>query len=216
MGQRDRSPYHVGTIRAHFEAERHREAQPFTTVLGASNLPWLRYEWIWEKSNVSNYLNAHHQPMRQHETVLVFSPKPKATYNAQGLIAVQKTIKQAVNSTTNYGKHGGTIEQEWTNWPTTLLEIESRTTKTHPTEKPVELMEYLVRTHSNPGDMVLDNCMGSGTTGIACINSGRDFIGYELDPTYFAMAQDRIENHVYKKTDKLADLFDYDDEETAA
>lgn len=168
-------------------------AQPFSSVLVTSNLKDFKYEWIWVKSKITGVLNAKKMPVRKHEQVLVFSTAP-TIYNAQGLIACSVArLDKVAHSSENYGKRGGVAyTQDWTNWPRDVLEIASEGLTVHPTQKPVALMEYLVRTYTNEGDTVLDNCMGSGTTGVACMQSGRSFIGMEQDSAYFRVACDRI------------------------
>ena len=182
-------------------------SQPFTTALAASNLHWFKYEWIWEKSSAGDCMNAKNKPMKKHENLLVFSQGTTANgsprrmlYNPQGLAPASKK-----RSGTDYGITGGTFKiprpshkpytQTLTGYPTSILKFNNDAEKLHPTQKPVALMEYLIRTYTNEGDTVLDNCMGSGTTGIACLNTGRDFIGMEKDPEYFALAQKRILKH---------------------
>lgn len=166
---------------------------PFDKVLGASNLAMLRYEWIWRKSKATGHLNAKVQPMKSHENVLVFY-KQLPTYNPQGLVRkAVPTIRKGGDNGTNYGKSDKDAIQEFENYPRSVLEIASEGRTVHPTQKPVALMEYLVRTYSNPGDVVLDNCMGSGTTGVACMNTGRRFIGMEMNAGYFEIARKRIE-----------------------
>jgi site-specific DNA-methyltransferase (adenine-specific) len=171
---------------------------PFNVVLGHSNLAWLRYEWIWSKSRALGFLNAKKMPMRDHENVLVFY-RSLPTYNPQGLIRLETpefkpgNPKQAGG---NYRK--GCYKdryQEFSNYPRTLLRFPSEGNTIHPTQKPVALFEYLVRTYTNEGETVLDNCLGSGTSAIACVNSNRNFIGFELDTKYFAGANRRIEAH---------------------
>lgn len=165
---------------------------PFDKVLGASNLGWLRYEWIWHKSKATGHLNAKLQPMKNHENVLVFY-KELPTYNPQGLVRkAVPTVRKGGDNGTNYGKSDKDAIQEFENYPRSILTIPSEGKTIHPTQKPLALMEYMVRTYTNPGDLVLDNCMGSGTTGVACLNTGRRFIGMEMDEGYFAKAQARI------------------------
>jgi DNA modification methylase len=165
---------------------------PFDKVLGASNLSMLRYEWIWQKTKATGHLNARVQPMKNHENVLVFY-KSLPVYNPQGLVRkAVPTIRKGGNNGTNYGKSDKDALQVFENYPRSILAIPSEGKTVHPTQKPVALMEYLVRTYTNPGDVVLDNCMGSGTTGVACMNTGRRFIGMEMDAGYFAIAQQRI------------------------
>lgn len=167
---------------------------PFDKVLGASNLAWLRYEWIWHKSKATGHLNAKMQPMKAHENVLVFYDR-LPTYNPQGLVRkTAPTIRKGRGGNgTNYGKSDKDAVQEFENYPRSILEVASEGRTVHPTQKPVVLMEYLILTYTNPGDVVLDNCMGSGTTGIACAKTGRRFIGMERDPKYFDIACDRVE-----------------------
>ncbi len=174
--------------------------QPFSSILVLSNLPDFKYEWVWRKSRVTGVLNAKHQPLRQHEVVLVFC-KGKTVYNAQGVIDCNKRAGTGrangkVASSSNYGAitptEDGSYQQTQTNWPRSILDIPSVGNTVHPTQKPVALMEYLIRTYTNPGDVVLDNCMGSGTTGVAAVQSGCRFIGIERDPDYFAICQKRI------------------------
>lgn len=165
-------------------------SQPFTSVLGASNVDWLKYAWVWEKSAATGHLNAKRMPMKNHEDVLVFSAGVH-TYNPQGLVPFGKTVKRG-NNGTNFGKSGTENFQEFTNYPRSIIKFPSDPNPVHPTQKPVALMEYFIRTYTNEGDTVLDNCMGSGTTGVACLNTKRKFIGIERDETYFKIAQDRI------------------------
>lgn len=166
-------------------------SQPFTTTLIASNLKDFRYAWVWEKSAATGHLNAKHMPMKLHEDVAVFYAG-KPTYNPQGLVPYGKVTKRG-NNGGNFGVSGNENFQEYTNYPRSILRFPTDPKPVHPTQKPVALMEYLIRTYTNEGDTVLDNCMGSGTTGVACANTGRRFIGIEKDPKYFAIAEQRIE-----------------------
>lgn len=170
-------------------------AQPFSSTLVASNAGMFAYEWVWIKSKITGVLNAKRMPVRKHESVLVFCDTTTTkTYNAQGLVAKGKLIQQGGNSR-NYGNRKvKKYVQEWTNWPRDVLEIKSEGRKAHPTQKPVALMEYFIRTYTNEGDTVLDFTMGSGTTGVACKNTGRRFVGIELDPEFFQVAKARIES----------------------
>lgn len=182
-------------------------AQPFTTQLAASNLPWLRYEWIWEKNRPTNFAHAKNKPMKKHENVLVFSEgttvhasqsKNRMPYYPQGLVAVEnpkKVVKKHTEMTDAFfqARAGhGEFTREFTNYPHSILEFPTDQLGLHPTAKPVALMEYLIKTYTLPGDVVLDNTMGSGTTGVACANTGRSFIGMERDDDYFEMSQKRI------------------------
>lgn len=170
-------------------------AQPFTSALVMSQPDAYKHEWVWEKEPSGN-LNAKRMPMPAHESVLVFC-RQSAPYNPQGLRPTLRKRGPNDNShTPNYRDLGGRQNQAYlqtvTGYPSTLLPFAKDRDRLHPTQKPVALMEYLVRTYTNPGDVVLDNCMGSGTTGVACANTDRRFIGIERDPTYFAIASARI------------------------
>jgi site-specific DNA-methyltransferase (adenine-specific) len=170
-------------------------AQPFSSALVMSNVEMFAYEWVWVKSKITGVLNAKKMPVRKHEQVLVFcDSKTTGTYNAQGLEAVNITRHDKVShSSDNYGRRGGKdYVQEWTNWPRDVLEIASEGKTVHPTQKPVALMEYLIKTYTNENEVVLDFTMGSGTTGVAAVQSGRRFIGIERDPGYFDIAERRI------------------------
>lgn len=170
-------------------------AQPFTTILAASNLKDFRYEWIWEKPQGTNPMNAKVMPLKSHENVLVFYRK-KPTYNPQmwystpysGFSSETSKIGEVYGSAAS--KHRD--NPEGSRYPKTVLRFKQEK-GLHPTQKPVEMMEYLIKTYSNEGDTILDNTMGSGTTGVACVRTGRDFIGIEKDESYFEIAKDRIE-----------------------
>ena len=179
-------------------------AQPFTSALVMSNVGEYRHQWTWLKPRATGFQNAKKMPMRSTEDVLVFG---KYMYFPQGLLRIDKVCK---NSGTVGGGNvrgdvveskgkgalrtpGATYVQEFTNYPRNVLEFGmDEKEKTHPTQKPVALMEYLIRTYTNEGEIVMDNCMGSGTTGVACMNTGRKFIGMEQDAKYFEIAQKRI------------------------
>jgi len=161
-------------------------SQPFTSALVMSNVKDFKYCWYWKKRPV-NFLNAKKQPMRNVEDVLVFGG---SAYNPQDLIARRKVNKRS-NSTDTNGIHGNENVSEFTNYPAQVLEMTGER-GLHPTQKPVALMEYLIRTYTNEGETVLDNTMGSGTTGVACVNTRRRFIGIERDEEYFKIAKARI------------------------
>jgi site-specific DNA-methyltransferase (adenine-specific) len=172
-------------------------SQPFTSALVMSNAKMFKYCWVWEKSTKTNFLNAKIQPLRKHEDIVVFGLN-KTRYFPQGLSEKNSFTKQGKKETDNYGSQDrsmGGYFQEKTGYPHDIICIKSEPSVgiKHPTQKPVALFEYLVKTYTNEGDLVLDNCMGSGTTGVACKNLGRDFIGFEKDPTYFEIAKKRIE-----------------------
>lgn len=167
-------------------------SQPFTTALIASNMREFKYSWIWEKGRPSNPQLAKVQPLKSHEDVCVFY-RERATYNPQGLREIPEAERKVHMPEKNSLGHcvRKPYTQTHTGYPKAVLSIAPER-GSHPTQKPVALMEYLIRTYSNEGDMVLDNCMGSGTTGVACVHTGREFIGIEQDPMYFAIALDRI------------------------
>ncbi len=164
-------------------------AQPFTSALVMSNRADFRYQWVWCKTRAVGHLNAKKMPMNAHEDICVFG---RGVYNPQGLVPYGKVNKRS-KSGDNYGDAGTSNFAEFTNYPNTLLTFPHDKERLHPTQKPVALMEYLIRTYTNGGDTVLDNCMGSGTTGVACVNTNRSFIGIERDEKYFEIAKARIE-----------------------
>ena len=166
---------------------------PFTITLAQSNLKNLKYEWIWEKPVATGFLNAKKMPLKKHENILVFYDS-KITYNPQGLIYKPRIVKRGGSSFGNtYGMAKTSNYSEYTNYPTDILRFNYDIEKLHHTQKPVELLEYLIKTYTNEGETVLDNCMGSGSTGVACVNTNRNFIGIELDEKYFEIAKNRIE-----------------------
>lgn len=177
--------------------------EPFTSELICSNIKNFKYRWDWNKKIPSGLGYAKYRPMQQTEDICVFTKEGKKTkYNPQ-MIKREKPIKSGGNSvqTAVYGGfkcmgEGKRYDKtyEYKN-PTTLIEFDKiRKGSLHPTQKPVSLLEYLIKTYTNEGEVVLDNCMGSGSTGVACKNVGRDFIGIELDEKYFQIAKERIEN----------------------
>lgn len=175
---------------------------PFDKVLGVSNLSNLKYEWIWEKTSATGFLNAKKMPMKAHENILVFYKKTP-TYNPQKTVGHTRKVSSAehkINSvaSTNYNKHGLTGYDSTERYPRSVQVFRSDKQKKalHPTQKPVALFEYLIKTYTNKNETVLDNCMGSGTTAIACINTNRNYIGFELDEGYYNMMNERIANHV--------------------
>lgn len=175
-------------------------AQPFTTSLIASNMKQYRYNWYWKKNNKTGGIFAKVQPMRCVEDICVFYRKTP-TYNPQGIVKLEKpVISKARNMTVYRDKKNDSI-QTHKGYPHHLLEFSGAGTgkekREHPTQKPVALLEYLVKTYTNPGETVLDNCMGSGSTGVACVNTGREFIGIEMDKKYFDIAKQRIETAAF-------------------
>lgn len=165
---------------------------PFDKVLGASNIGMLKYEWIWQKDNGTGFLNAKKAPLKTHENILVFYRKPP-TYNPQMRLGFKPYKSKQGTTSSNYGKMNpeSISQSNGERYPVTVLEFNQERGH-HPTQKPVALMEYLIRTYTNEGDVVLDNCMGSGTTGVAAIRANRRFIGIERDEKYFTIAENRI------------------------
>ena len=182
-------------------------SQPFTSAVVMSNAGMFKYQWVWDKSQVTGFLNSKKQPLRHHEDVLVFY-KAQPTYNPQFTEGTAYKISHN-HTTSNYGMQTeNTTESDGKRYPTSIIGIpQVRTDGGHPTQKPVALMEYLIRTYTNEGETVLDNAMGSGTTGVACANTGRRFIGIERDEAYFAIAKKRIDDALASspKTAKLTD-----------
>ena len=168
-------------------------AQPFTSILTVSNLSLFRYDLAWDKKQITGFLNAKKMPLRKHENILVFYKKPP-TYNPQFTLENPYEVERN-NHSENYGKQvASKTKSDGRRYPTSVLRIpQVRVKGGHPTQKPVALFEYLIKTYSNEGDTVLDNVIGSGTTAVACINTNRKFIGFEMDETYYSMAKKRIE-----------------------
>ena len=172
-----------------------------------SNIKCFKYDWIWDKHSTSGFLNAKKRPLKRYEIVSVFSngkpiyypqmeergkPRQKGSYN-----------KRQGNGDMVYGHFENISVINNTYYPTNIISISNAVNKgkVHPTQKPVPLLEYLIKTYTNESDLVLDNCMGSGSTGVACVNTNRNFIGIELDTHYFQVAKERIE-----ETTKMQDI----------
>ena len=167
---------------------------PFTITLAYSNIKDLRYEWIWEKEQGTGHLNSKRMPLKIHENILVFYRK-LPTYNPQMRGNEKRIIRRngETAKTTNYGQHIEIPLSEYKGrYPVDIIKFNKDKTKIHPTQKPVALLEYLIRTYTHKGDTVLDFTMGGGSTGVACKNTGRNFIGIELDEDYFEVATERI------------------------
>ena len=188
-------------------------SEPFSTHLRSSNLDMYRYDWYWVKSKPGLYQHAKNRPMKAIETVSVFSQskwghksqvKNRMNYFPQGIKpSGKKVVTKNYNAGGTVGERPNQIGKEYmsyTGFPNDVLYYPNVIGKKaiHPTQKPVELVEYLIKTYTNEGDVVLDNCMGSGTTAIASINTKRNFIGFETEKKYFDIANERIEN-TYKE-----------------
>ncbi|TRW22087.1 site-specific DNA-methyltransferase [Flavobacterium zepuense] len=184
-------------------------SQPFTTELINSNRKDFKYEWIWVKSNCTGFQHAKNRPLKNHETIIVFSKgsmghqnllgDKRMVYNPQGLVRVNKISRSK-------GRRPGTIIgprpshksaylTEFKNYPKTVFHFDNEK-GLHPTQKPVPLFEYLVKTYSKEGGVVLDNCAGSGTTAIACLNARRKFILIEKDRKYIPVIIERVDKHI--------------------
>lgn len=178
-------------------------SEPFSSALRMSNLSLYKYDWVWDKIQGANFLNIKYQPLKNVENIMVFSKgritngkRQPIKYNPQG---VQKINAIKINSSDYNGtfasssiKKGKEYVTTGTGYPKCILQFPKDKCGLHPTQKPVALLEYLVRTYTNENDIVLDNCMGSGSTGVACKNLNRKFIGIELDDTYYEIAKNRI------------------------
>ena len=173
-------------------------SQPFTTALISSNLPWFKYCWVWDKVSPVDFLNVKRRPMRQHEDIVVFRDG-QGVYNPQLSKDVPAYhIPISPSASDNYGTYGAIRAKDYVGYPRDIIRFRrfqpmyGDGPACHPTQKPVALLEYLIKTYTNPGETVLDNTMGSGSTLIACIHAGRNGIGIELDPTYFKSASQRV------------------------
>lgn len=174
-----------------------------------SNIDDYKYKWVWVKNNSTNFVHAKNRPMTKHESILVFSKAPmghisqlgdkRMTYNPQGLVPINKKIKAGKGRFGTVAgirpSHKSEFLREYTNYPNDVLldfPEPAANEKVHTNEKPVPLLEYFIKTYSNENETVLDNCMGSGSTGVACVNTGRNFIGIELNENYYNVATERI------------------------
>lgn len=168
---------------------------PFDKILGVSQIDILKYEWIWEKTKATGHLNAKKQPMKAHENILVFY-REQCTYNPQKTAGVPYVGAGGASKKDNYGDFRAVREgsSDGSRYPRSVVRFSHESKPLHPTAKPVPLMEYLIQTYTNEGETVLDNCMGSGTTGVACANTGREFIGIEQNSEYFQIAKSRIDD----------------------
>lgn len=200
-------------------------SEPFSTKLRIEAIDLFKYDWIWEKNISSGFQHAKNMPLKNHEIISVFSigsmghkstlREKRMPYNPQGITVINQECNGGLRKFCSIvGKrfsHKDQYIQEGTGYPKSVLHFKqigsSAAERLHSTQKPVALLEYLIKTYTNEGEMVLDNCMGSGSTGIACINTQRDFVGIELDEDYFKIASDRIE-----KAQQQITLYDLDGE----
>lgn len=177
-------------------------AEPFSTLLRSSNLKEYKYDWYWEKNIATGFAFSKYQPMRSIETISVFC-KGTPAYYPQGLVLLEKPkvrIRNDQKEDSVYNSKslsGKKYIQKYSGYPKNVLRFKKDTKDCfHPTQKPVGLLEYLIRTYTKENELVLDNCMGSGTTAIACINTNRKYIGFELNNNYYKKALQRIENRL--------------------
>ena len=194
--------------------------EPFSSILRLEMLDIYKYDLKWIKSKTTGFANANYRPMNKYEDILIFSKANASTggrsnamcYNPQGLIEVnkkkinsQKRHGLVMEDTNNTGNNNSLLQegseyiQKFTNYPCNVVYFENEKKYVHPTQKPVSLLEYLINTYSNIGDLVLDNTCGSNSTGIACLNTKRNYIGIEKNNKYFQVAKDRTEEHLRSK-----------------
>ena len=182
-------------------------SEPFSSYLRMSNIKQYKYDWVWDKHIPRGFQTAKYRPMNRHENIMVFGDGAIKYYPIMILrdkpVKVKNYSKKDKTSSNDIGKYNDSSREfVYTHRnPDTIIEglWEANAGKVHPTQKPVPLMEYLIKTYTNEGELVLDNCIGSGTTAIACINTNRNYIGFELDKGYFEIAQNRIINHSSEK-----------------
>jgi DNA modification methylase len=183
-------------------------SEPFSSQLRVSNIKNYKYDWIWEKNKAQGFLNAKKMPLKGYENLSIFYNKP-CTYNPQGLIKIDKVVKNTGTKNITSNKENGDktsannsiknkyYKQEFTNYPNMILKFSNSGNKSfHPTQKPVDLLEYLINTYTNENETVLDFTMGSGSTGVACMNTNRRFIGIEKEEKYCKIAEKRISDAI--------------------
>ena len=170
--------------------------EPFSSKLRLSNPKWYRYDWYWIKNRGSGFLNAKRMPLKAVETISIFYPK-LPLYNPLMTEGKPYRAKNDTKSNTwgSY-KTGWATDNKGTRYPVNAIHFNKIAKTIHPTQKPVDLLEYLIKTYTNPNMTVLDNVMGSGSTGVACKNLNRNFIGIEKDPDYFKLAKERLDGNV--------------------
>lgn len=187
-------------------------SEPFSSALRMSNLDMYKYDWKWEKPNGANFLNFKYQPAKVHEDIMVFG-KSATSYSKRGNMIYNPQMEEGkpYNQTSGLQRSdnghvlGSTVrspikqvitKNEGTRYPRSIIKFSLDKDKLHPTQKPVALLEYLIKTYTDENAWVLDNCMGSGSTGVAALNTNRNFIGFELNEDYFNIAKERLENVV--------------------
>ena len=169
-----------------------------------------KYDWVWDKTTGLGFLDSKHRPLKQHELISIFAKggcsngsKIRMTYNPQGLIPTMKKNRNSPSNILNSEpKKRIELNTEYTNYPKSILRF-GREVGLHPAQKPVALCEYLIKTYTNENMTILDNCMGSGSTGIACVNTNRKFVGIEMDENYFNIARNRIDEAIREKEQDL-------------
>lgn len=170
--------------------------EPFSSSLRLSNYKWYRYDWYWIKNRATGFLNANRMPLKRVETISIFYPK-LPLYNPQKEIGYKPYTSMTGSRTKNYGKFKSIkTVSDGSRYPTNVLTFNKVNKTIHLTQKPVDLLEYLIKTYTNEDMTVLDNTMGSGSTGVACKNLNRNFIGIEKDPDYFKLAEERINGNM--------------------
>ena len=173
-------------------------SEPFSSALRMSNIKNFKYDWIWDKKNTSGFLNAKKKPLSRHEVISVFSKSKLGNFTYNPIMRKGQMRKKGSfhkKSSDCYSKYESAVSYNDEYYPTSILNVGTvyRNKNVHPTQKPVDLLEYLIKTYTNEGEIVLDFTMGSGSTGVACANTNRKFIGIELDKHYFETAKKRIE-----------------------
>ncbi len=175
--------------------------QPFSSYLVMSNLEMFKYSLVWEKNKFSDFMNAKKKPLKIHEDILVFYGNSHK-YNPQYIIGKPYTkwnTQNAVNENTNYNQYGSSVSSsKGKRYPTTVLKFDRVPYPVHPTQKPVDLLEWLICSYTDVGDIVLDNCIGSGSTGVAAINTKRNIIGFETSEEYYNIANTRLKEAMNK------------------
>ena len=185
--------------------------EPFSSLIRCSNLALYKYDWMWDKKNGANFAQAPYMPLKNVENVCVFSKatiaqnsKNRMIYNPQGVEKCHKLQKgRESNSFRQNRAPQQDFIQEYTNYPKQIIQFSKDKDVVHPTQKPIALLEYLIKTYSNEGDLILDNTMGSGSTGVAAVNTNRNFIGIEMNEAYFNIASNRINEALNKQKEKL-------------